>query len=82
MTIDLLYNLLNKINTVVSGFDDMPRSEHRSDLAYTEAVLHESMRLATVAPTGLPHVTNCDTSVGKNYAIYSFIRSQATHYCN
>ena len=45
----------------------MPGSKHRSDLAYTEAVLHESMRLATVAPTGVPHVTTCDTSVGKRY---------------
>ena len=45
----------------------MPRSKHRSDLGYTEAVLHESMRLATVAACGLPHVTTCDTSVGKRH---------------
>lgn len=48
----------------VIGFDDMPRSIHRSDLGYTESALHESMRLATVSPTGIPHVTTCDTSVG------------------
>lgn len=37
----------------------------RPDLGYTEAVLHESMRLATVAPTGIMHMTAGDTDVGK-----------------
>ena len=51
----------------------MPRSIHRSDLGYTESALHESMRLATVSPTGIPHVTTCDTSVGKKLpVIYPF----------
>ena len=43
----------------------MPRLSHRDDLSYTEAVLHESMRVATVVPTGLAHKTVCDTSIGK-----------------
>ena len=38
---------------------------HRAELSYTEAVLHESMRLASVAPTGVPHMTTCDTSIGE-----------------
>lgn len=48
----------------VVGFDDMPRLSHREDLGYTEAVLHESMRVATVVPTGIVHKTVRDTSVG------------------
>ena len=46
----------------------MPRISHRPELSYTEAVLHESMRLASVAPTGIPHFTSCDTTIGKSYS--------------
>ncbi|XP_071082986.1 steroid 17-alpha-hydroxylase/17,20 lyase-like isoform X2 [Haliotis cracherodii] len=41
-----------------------PRVSDRSDLPYTDAVLHESMRISTVPPLGLPHTTLCDTKVG------------------
>ncbi|XP_048251938.1 putative inactive cytochrome P450 2G1 [Haliotis rufescens] len=41
-----------------------PSVSDRSDLPYTDAVLHESMRLHTVAPSGIPHKTLCDTKVG------------------
>ncbi|XP_050395453.1 steroid 17-alpha-hydroxylase/17,20 lyase [Patella vulgata] len=37
----------------------------RERLPYTEAVLHESMRLCPVAPLGLPHATRCDTTIGE-----------------
>lgn len=37
--------------------------DDRPNLAYTEAVLHESMRLASVAPSGLTHATSCDTEI-------------------
>ena len=57
--------------TLSSGFDDLPRMSHRPNLAYTEAVLHESMRLGTVAPTGVFHRTMCDTSVGR-FRVYIF----------
>ena len=50
----------------------MPRMCHRTDLGYTEAVLHESMRLSTVAPCGIIHRTTCDTSVGK-YGNFNFV---------
>ncbi|WAR13129.1 CP17A-like protein [Mya arenaria] len=48
----------------VVGRDRLPGLSDRPDLAYTEAVLHESMRIATVAPTGVWHETLCDTSIG------------------
>ena len=50
----------------------MPRSQHRADLSYTEAVLYESMRLSTVPPFGVPHVTSCDTSLGEFSLYYRF----------
>ena len=42
---------------------EFPQLCHRPQLSYTEAVLHESMRLATVGPTAIPHKTTCDSSV-------------------
>lgn len=48
----------------VVGPAELPSLRHRSELSYTEAVLHESMRLSSIAPTGIPHMTTCDTSVG------------------
>lgn len=39
--------------------------EDRPHLGYTEAVLHESMRLASVAPGGVTHATTCDTEISK-----------------
>lgn len=39
--------------------------DDRPNLSYTEAVLHESMRLGTVAPSGVAHATSCDTEISK-----------------
>ncbi|XP_050395924.1 cytochrome P450 1A1 [Patella vulgata] len=36
----------------------------REKLPYTEAVLHESMRICPVVPIGLPHKTRCDVTLG------------------
>ena len=36
----------------------------KDQLVYTNAVLHESMRLKTVVPVGFPHLTTRDTSLG------------------
>ena len=47
------------------GMEHLPKLCHRSDLSYTEAVLHESMRLSSVVPTGVAHKTTCDTSIGE-----------------
>ncbi|KAH3693893.1 steroid 17-alpha-hydroxylase/17,20 lyase-like isoform X2 [Dreissena polymorpha] len=49
----------------VVGPNRLPCLSDRPDLAYTEAVLHESMRLSTVAPTGVFHKTLSDTSIGE-----------------
>ncbi|XP_046326949.2 steroid 17-alpha-hydroxylase/17,20 lyase-like isoform X2 [Haliotis rufescens] len=46
------------------GARHFPSVSDRSSLPYTDAVLHESMRLHTVVPCGLPHKTLCDTKVG------------------
>ncbi|KAK6186250.1 hypothetical protein SNE40_008322 [Patella caerulea] len=42
-----------------------PTLNDRERMPYTEAVLHESMRLCPVAPLGLPHATRCDTTIGE-----------------
>ena len=47
----------------VVGLDELPKVCHRPQLSYTEAVLHESMRLSSVVPTGVLHQTTRDTSV-------------------
>ncbi|WAR13175.1 CP17A-like protein [Mya arenaria] len=60
---DIQAKAQEEIDRVV-GRDRLPGLSDRPDLAYTEAVLHESMRIATVAPTGAWHETLCDTSIG------------------
>ena len=40
-------------------------SEHRPELPYTDAFLHEVLRMKPNGPIGLPRETTCDTSVGK-----------------
>ncbi|WAR13111.1 CP17A-like protein [Mya arenaria] len=60
---DIQAKAYEEIDRVV-GRDRLPGLSDRPDLAYTEAVLHESMRIATVLPTGVWHETLCDTSIG------------------
>ncbi|XP_076079554.1 steroid 17-alpha-hydroxylase/17,20 lyase-like isoform X1 [Mytilus galloprovincialis] len=48
----------------VVGKDRLPGIKDREKLSYTEATLHEAMRLGTAAPVGVPHSTLCDTKVG------------------
>ncbi|CAC5401019.1 CYP17A [Mytilus coruscus] len=48
----------------VVGKDRLPTVKDRENLSYTEATLHEVMRLGTAVPVGLPHSTICDTRVG------------------
>ncbi|ESO99120.1 hypothetical protein LOTGIDRAFT_201350 [Lottia gigantea] len=58
----------NKIQTEVDkaiGKLRFPTTHDRNNLPYTDAVLHESMRLGPVAATGVPHSTSCDTTLGK-----------------
>ncbi|XP_052599756.1 cytochrome P450 2K6-like [Peromyscus californicus insignis] len=45
-----------------------PRIEHRTQMPYTDAVVHEIQRFANILPTSLPHETTTDV-VFKNYYI-------------
>ena len=60
---DIQTKVQEEIDMVV-GPDELPKLCHRPQLSYTEAVLHESMRLSSIIPTGVLHQTTCDTSVG------------------
>lgn len=48
----------------IEGKDRFPGLQDREKLSYTEATLHESMRLNPAVTIGVPHSTMCDTSVG------------------
>ena len=41
-----------------------PRLSHKEDLHYTNAVLHESMRISCVVYNALNHVANADVQAG------------------
>ncbi|VDI02005.1 Hypothetical predicted protein, partial [Mytilus galloprovincialis] len=60
---DIQSKVQEEINRVV-GKDRLPGVNDRESLCYTEATLHEAMRLGTVSAFGLPHCTVCDTHVG------------------
>lgn len=60
---DIQAKVQKEIDSVVDK-DDLPRMSHRPHLSYTEAVLHESMRLSSVLPTGVAHRATCDTKIG------------------
>ncbi|KAJ8312409.1 hypothetical protein KUTeg_009782 [Tegillarca granosa] len=51
------------LSVVNNGNDRFPGLEDREKLSYTEATLHESMRLNPAVTIGVPHSTTCDTSV-------------------
>ncbi|XP_063402562.1 steroid 17-alpha-hydroxylase/17,20 lyase-like isoform X1 [Mytilus trossulus] len=60
---DIQCRVQNEIDNVV-GKDRLPGVKDRESISYTEATLHEAMRLGTVSAFGLPHYTMCDTQVG------------------
>ncbi|XP_076079572.1 steroid 17-alpha-hydroxylase/17,20 lyase-like isoform X3 [Mytilus galloprovincialis] len=60
---DIQNKVQEEIDNVV-GKDRLPGVNDRESLSYTEATLHEAMRLGTVSAFGLPHFTVCDTHVG------------------
>ena len=48
----------------LAGIGELPKMIHRPKLPYTEAVLYESMRLASVIPYGAPHQCARDSKIG------------------
>uniref|UniRef100_A0A3B1IMS7 Cytochrome P450 2K1-like n=1 Tax=Astyanax mexicanus TaxID=7994 RepID=A0A3B1IMS7_ASTMX len=42
--------------------DRQPKVQDRKNLPYTDAVIHETQRLANIVPMSLPHVTSCDVT--------------------
>lgn len=59
---DIQAKVQQEIDTAV-GFKELPGMKHRTRLSYTEAAIHESIRLSSVTPVGLPHRASCDTSI-------------------
>ncbi|XP_050414761.1 cytochrome P450 1A2 [Patella vulgata] len=61
---DVQKKIQDEVDSVV-GNDRYPTTSDREGLPYTDAVLHEVMRIGTVAPVGVPHMTSCDTTIGE-----------------
>ncbi|XP_046563710.1 steroid 17-alpha-hydroxylase/17,20 lyase-like [Haliotis rubra] len=60
---DIQKKVQEEVDSVI-GPDLNVHVSDRENLPYTDAVIHEVMRLRSVVPTGVPHSTLCDTTVG------------------
>ena len=52
-------------NGIFVGREMLVSLSHRPRLSYTEAVLHEAMRMYPIAPLALPRATSCDVDIRK-----------------
>lgn len=59
-------NVQNEIEKVIGSSE--PQLEHRRNMPYTDAVIHEVQRYADIIPTNLPHATAKDVTF-KGYFI-------------
>ncbi|KAL4229507.1 hypothetical protein ACF0H5_012547 [Mactra antiquata] len=75
---DIQKKVQEEIDRVV-GKERMPQIDDRPNLVYTEAVLHEVMRMSSVAPLGVPHMTTRDTEIA-GYKIPSGTEVVINHY--
>ena len=46
------------------GTERLPVIADRQDLPYVDAIVHEVLRMACIAPFAVPHKTTCDTTLG------------------
>ncbi|KAE8605379.1 hypothetical protein XENTR_v10015092 [Xenopus tropicalis] len=57
---DIQKKVQDEIDQVIGSAE--PRLEHRKQMPYTDAVIHEIQRFANLAPNGLPHATTTDVT--------------------
>ncbi|CAJ0934857.1 unnamed protein product, partial [Ranitomeya imitator] len=76
----LLEKVQNEIENVIGSAQ--PQIEHRKEMPYTDAVIHEIQRFGDIAPVSLPHATTTDiTFRGYNLPkIKLILRSQKSFY--
>ncbi|XP_067683808.1 steroid 17-alpha-hydroxylase/17,20 lyase-like [Haliotis asinina] len=60
---DIQKKVQEEVDSVI-GPDLNVHVSDRGKLPYTDAVIHEVMRMRSVVPVGVPHATLCDTTVG------------------
>ncbi|KAM4772430.1 cytochrome P450 2K4-like [Rhinophrynus dorsalis] len=53
-------NVQNEIERVIGSAQ--PKSEHRKEMPYTDAVIHEIQRFSNILPSNLPHATAQDVT--------------------
>ncbi|XP_052091098.1 cytochrome P450 2U1-like isoform X2 [Mytilus californianus] len=57
-------HLVQTLSDIFGGKNRLPGVSDRENLSFTDATLHEVMRLGTAVPVGIPHSTLCDSKVG------------------